>query len=140
MRGTAVAARLALVAALLSVAGCASSGTPTPFHDAGATPMVLTVQSPWPTGAHSCPVAMTSGRLVRNVSWGLVLIEDGTSITTRVIWPPGYSAREGSLIEVLDDKGRVVARELDHVSLPGGYLADREWTVCPGLDPVASPS
>jgi hypothetical protein len=140
MRGTGVAAGLALVAVVVAAAACGSASTKATSGPADSTPIALTTQSPWPAGPHSCPVAMASGQLVRSASWGLVLLEDGSGIVTRIIWPPGYSARGGAIIEVLDEQGRVVAREEDHVALPGGYLGDREWNVCPGLNPVASPS
>ena len=87
-----------------------------------------------------CPVALLHGQLVPDPWWGLAVIRDGSSTATKVVWPAGYIARRGQVVEVLDQAGRVVAREWDHVALPGGSLDVGVWGVCPGLDPVASPS
>jgi hypothetical protein len=134
---------LALVVAA-AAAACGSATTPSPSATspgaAGPTPIVLPVSTPWIETPPTCPAALLHGQLVPKPEWGLALIPDGTSTAARVIWPAGYTARLGTVIEVLDEARRVVAREWDQVALPGGFLQDGVWGVCPGLDPVSSPS
>ena len=128
---------LALVTAGAAAAACGSAATPspagTPAGVTGPTPIVLPVSTPWTQSPPTCPAALLHGQLVPNPEWSLALIQDGTSTATKVTWPAGYTARSGPVIEVLDGAGRVVAREWDHVALPGGLLGDGVWGVCPGL-------
>ena len=134
---------LALVVAA-ATAACGSAATPSPTQTppgaTGPTPIALPLSTPWIASPPTCPVALLHGQLVPNPSWGLAVIQDGSSAATKVVWPAGYTARPGQVIEVLDQAGRVVAREWDHVALPGGSLQDGVWGLCPGLEPVASPS
>jgi hypothetical protein len=142
-RGITAGLTLALVVAAAASA-CGSAATPspsaTPPGAAGPTPIVLPVSTPWVASPPMCPAALLHGQLVPNPEWGLALIPDSTSTAVKLIWPAGYTARAGTVIEVLDKAGRVVAREWDRVALPGGYLQDGAWGVCPGLDAVAAPS
>jgi hypothetical protein len=135
---------LALLTVTFSAAACGSGATPAPTQPpagpARPTPIVLPVSTPWAASPPSCPDALLHGQLVPHPDWGLAVIQDGTSTATKVVWPAGYTARPRSVIEVLDGAGRVVAREWDHVALPGGGVDDGGWGVCPGVDPVASPS
>jgi hypothetical protein len=132
------AARAAIVLLLGLSSGCASASATVP----AGTPAGITVplQSPWDTDPPTCPVAFARGRLVSDANWGIAFVRDDTSVTTKVLWPSGYSARPGSPAEVLDETGRVVARVGDTVMLPGGGVVDGEWWVCPGIEPTPASS
>jgi hypothetical protein len=79
----------------------------------------------------ACEMALASGRLVADARSGLGLA-DTTGEVTPVIWPFGYSARrEASGVVLLDETGRAVAREGDHIEMGGGFGADA-FAACAG--------
>jgi photosystem II stability/assembly factor-like uncharacterized protein len=80
------------------------------------------------------------GTLVADGRWGIGIRAEVVGGVIGVAWPHGYSARPGPPIEVLDETGRVVAREGDAVTLPGGQDTDGLWRVCPGLEPATLPA
>ena len=85
-----------------------------------------------PAPVSVCDDALTSGRLVTSAQSGLALA-DSTGHVTEVLWPSGYSARRGvSGIELVDEKGAVVAREGDFVEIGGGLGANDVWNACAG--------
>lgn len=87
----------------------------------------------------ACDGAITSGRLTNNRPNGLALqAPDGA--TTLVLWPFGYSTRGfvGSM-ELVDDQGRVIAREGDNVEVGGGMGGDGFFAACAGTIRVVPP-
>ena len=91
-----------------------------------------------PAPAQACMDALIGGTLVRHAPSGLGIAGDDGPATT-VEWPFGYAARdEGGRIALLDDHGRVVAREGDEVMVGGGFGTD-VWHACgPVTVPAAS--
>lgn len=85
-----------------------------------------------PAPVEACEDALISGRLVADARTGLA-ISDSTGKVTPVLWPFGYSARSGlSGLELVDDRGAIVAREGDFVEMGGGLGANETWGACPG--------
>jgi len=112
--------RLVLVA--LSAAACA---VPTP-----ADLIPVPTSAPLPLfGPLACHDALLEGELVADDEFGFVVAHsNGPSPVT---WPHGYVARDAPRRELLDDSGRVVAREGDMVALGGGYVdGSPGFTVC----------
>ena len=130
-RWTALAAIVLLVGL---VGGCGPADATPTAPILGPARIALPQQSPWATYPPTCPAALARGLLVADADWGVAFVRDGTSATTKVIWPYGYSAMPGPPVEVLNEAGVVVAHAGDVVSLPGGGVVDGEWWVCPGLD------
>ena len=73
--------------------------------------------------------ALLGGRLVKSVASGLsVTSADGAS--TAVEWPFRYSAVEvAGRIQLLDETGKVVAREGDEITVGGGF-GNNLWHAC----------
>ena len=95
---------------------------------AGCAAQLRTASAPVDAGDD----ALTSGRLVADARTGLAL-SDATGKVTPVLWPFGFSARSGlSGLELVDERGKVVAREGDFVEITGGFGADETWRACPG--------
>lgn len=70
--------------------------------------------------AQACDAALLAGSLVRQPQTGLGIAQSDVEISA-VEWPFGYTARtEGGLVVLLDETGKVVAREHDRVSVSGG--------------------
>jgi len=85
-----------------------------------------------PAPVNVCDDALTTGRLVTSAQSGLALA-DSTGHVTEVLWPSGYSARRGiSGIELVDEKGGVVAREGEFIEMGGGLGANDVWNACAG--------
>jgi hypothetical protein len=82
------------------------------------------------TTAQVCPAALLEGVLLADDADGfLVRHEEG--FITPVLWPDGYTVRDGDVRELLDADGRVVAREGDFVSAGGGMTGNNEaFQVC----------
>jgi hypothetical protein len=78
----------------------------------------------------ACPGALLEGDLLADDGDGfLVRHEEG--FITPVVWPEGYTVRDGDVRELLDAGGRVVAREGDFVSAGGGMTGNNEaFRVC----------
>jgi hypothetical protein len=80
----------------------------------------------------ACDEALLTGRLVGSAASGLA-IADADGKITEMLWPFGYSARRDvSGIALIDDKGRLVAREGEMVHMAGGLGANDVWGACPG--------
>lgn len=79
-----------------------------------------------------CMDALLGGTLTRHAQTGLgVTSADGQS--TAVEWPFGYTSRqEGTKVALLDEAGKVVAREGDQISVGGGF-GDDMWHACGGV-------
>jgi hypothetical protein len=74
-----------------------------------------------------------TGRLVGNDLTGCItlLLSDRTEVA--LFWPPGYRANFHPL-QVLDDRGRVVATDQGPVFLGGSHLAEHEHPACHGYE------
>jgi hypothetical protein len=110
-----------LVVALASAAGCAGSLL-------GVNVALRTADAP----ADACMLALMSGTLAANPQSGLGI--DGSEAPIAVEWPFGYSARNelGKLV-LLDETGKVLAREGDEVEIGGGFGANDIWHACAGV-------
>jgi hypothetical protein len=85
-----------------------------------------------PAPMNACEDALGSGRLVANSQSGLAF-QDSAGGVTPVLWPFGYAARRGATgVELLDEKGAVIAREGDFVTAGGGTGNDGFFAVCAG--------
>ena len=85
-----------------------------------------------PAPAAACDGLLTGGQLVRSQESGLGLQVPGEAITP-VTWPFGYRASGiiGS-VELLDETGRVLAREGEFVEVGGGLHGDGSFLACAG--------
>ena len=80
-----------------------------------AAPMV-----PNEDGDFFCLLARAEGRLVAHPGWGLAL-QPGLDPPYPIVWPHGYAGRiAGERVELLDHRGRVVARSGDTLEMAGG--------------------
>jgi hypothetical protein len=86
--------------------------------------------------AGPCAAAILGGRLVADPGGRLTVHPDGAP-ARGLRWPAGYRVRRSSAgLEVLDDRGAVVAREGAIVALRGGELGASGWDVCGVVDPT----
>ena len=84
--------------------------------------------------AVECDAALTSGSLERHPTSGLG-INSGDGFVLAVVWPFGYTARTNlSTVELVDETGKVVAREHDRVNVGGGMGGELGpepfWAAC----------
>jgi len=80
--------------------------------------------------AQPCPAALLEGVLLPDDAGGF-LVRHEAGFVTPVIWPDGYTVRDGEVRELLDRSGQLVAREGDFVSLGGGMIDnDAAFAVC----------
>jgi hypothetical protein len=121
---------------VLALAGCASGGAP-----ATATPAPATTVTPTAPGEvifpiraaaqqpQACMDALIGGTLARSAASGLgITSADGKH--TPVEWPFRYTAREdGGRVSLLDETGKVVAREGDEITIGGGF-GNQLWHSC----------
>jgi hypothetical protein len=90
-------------------------------------------------GPTACPAALLEGELVADDEFGFV-VAHADGFTSAVTWPHGFVARDALRRELLDDSGRVVAREGDLVALGGGEgSAGPGFVVCGQLDVTPVP-
>ena len=123
--------RLVLVALVL--AGCAGSA---PAH---LIPVPTSAATGFRGGPAACPAALLEGELVADDEFGFV-VAHADGLASAVTWPHGYVARDAPRRELLDDSGRVVAREGDLVALGGGETgAGPGFVVCGQLDVTPVP-
>ena len=88
--------------------------------------------------AEACPAALLEGELLADDQDAfLVRHEEGFVIA--VIWPDGYTVRDGDTRELVDPSGEVVAREGDLVALGGGMNLDESAFVVCGPFTVTPP-
>jgi hypothetical protein len=81
-------------------------------------------------GPLACNDALLEGELVADDQFGFV-VSHADGFNSAVTWPHGYVARDAPRRELLDDSGRVVAREGDIVALGGGETgAGPGFVVC----------
>jgi hypothetical protein len=120
MNSRILAARAALVAVVLVVAGCQGLLPTTQVQ-------LLTGN---PEGGEDCNLLPHEGSLVVDPNYGTAVIQDapwgkaGSSPVT-MAWRPGFIGRRvGSEVEVVDPDGRVHATTGQHISFyPGGSIA-----------------
>lgn len=85
-----------------------------------------------------CDQALLAGSLERQAETGLGI---GASdlVVTPVQWPFGYSARKDLQgIVLVDQTGRIVAREHDRVEVGGGLGNGNLWFACGGVKVVSN--
>jgi hypothetical protein len=88
--------------------------------------------------SENCDLALIAGSLERHPQTGLGIGTSGEEVTP-VQWPFGYSARmEISTVVLVDEKGKVVAREHDRVEAAGGAGAEGTWIACGPVTAVSS--
>jgi len=88
--------------------------------------------------AQNCDLALIAGSLERHPQTGLGIATSGEEVTP-VQWPFGYSARmEISTVVLVDEAGKVVAREHDRVEASGGAGAGGTWFACGPVTFVSS--
>ena len=88
--------------------------------------------------SENCDLALIAGSLERHPQTGLGIGTAGEEVTP-VQWPFGYSARmDIGAIVLVDDGGRVVAREHDRVEAGGSVAADGMWIACGPVGAVSS--
>lgn len=117
-----MSSRSLLILALV-LSACAgpfgADATPLPSDRPGAT------RTP-----EACPGALLEGELLRDDDSGF-LVRHAEGFVTPILWPEGYTVRDGETRELLDPSGVVVAREGDFVALGGGFTAgDTAFIVC----------
>ncbi len=85
-------------------------------------------------GRALCHDALLAGRLVAHPAWGLV-VQAGSDPPLRIVWPHGYAGRvAGDRIELLDNRGDVVARSGDSIEMGGpaaNVTEDEGFGACP---------
>jgi hypothetical protein len=88
--------------------------------------------------SEACMLALTSGTLARHPETGLGIAgPEGT--VQAVEWPFGYSAwTEVSQTVLVDETGKVIAREGDQIEVGGGLgNGEQLWHACGGVQVVA---
>lgn len=107
-----------IVFAAAAMASCspAPTGTPSPSNPVATAFSIRTpAQEP-----QACMEALMQGRLVRQAQTGLG-IGDQSGLVYPVEWPFRFTARlEGARVVLVDNRGAVVAREGDQISVGGG--------------------
>lgn len=85
-----------------------------------------------PAPVDACEDALGSGRLVTSQQSELAL-QGTTGEVFQVLWPFGYSARSaGTGVELLDETGKVIAREGDFIQAGGGFGVNGVFGACAG--------
>lgn len=112
---------------VIAVAACSPAASPTPLASAPAGQAVgLRTAAVQP---QACMDALLGGTLTKHAQSGLgITSADGQQ--TPVEWPFRYSSRlEGGRIILLDETGKVVAREGDELNVGGGF-GNQFWHAC----------
>jgi hypothetical protein len=127
-----VFARLRLVVAFTTLlAACAAGASPTTAPPTPGGEVVLRTQAPQALPTKACMAGLIAGTLIRDAQSGVGLRDDQSAVHS-VVWPYGYSARDdGGRLALIDETGRVLAHEGDHVSIGGGEI-DGSWLACVG--------
>ena len=131
---------LILVAAATIFAACSGAASPSPTPEPtpsaaiGEAFAIRTAAAP----PQACMDALVSGKLVQHPASGLGIGIVG-SPALAVEWPFGWTARvQVGRVVLLDETGKVVAREGDDVQMGGGQGAlpglNAIWFTCGGLE------
>lgn len=112
---------------LLALAACSPAASAAPTAPASAA-QAFGIRTA-PVEPQACMDALLGGTLARHAQSGLgVASADGQQ--TAVEWPFRYSARlEGGRVVLLDETGKVVAREGDAITVGGGF-GTLFWHAC----------
>jgi hypothetical protein len=85
-------------------------------------------------GQTFCHTAGAGGQLVAHPAWGLA-IQNATYPPQLIVWPHDYVGRiAGDHVQLLDDRGRVVARTGDWIEMGGGqttFEGAQGFAACP---------
>lgn len=89
-----------------------------------------------------CLDALDAGRLVADPRWGIA-VQAGVNPPDLIFWPHGYVGRvAGDRLELLNDRGQVIAHTGDHIEMGGGMttIGGREgFSPCPvGIEVIPS--
>jgi hypothetical protein len=113
-----------LIVVALAVAACSTAASAAPTTPAVAPFPLRTA----PVQPQACMDALIGGTLARNPASGLGIANADEA--TAVEWPFRYSARsELGRIVLVDETGKVVAREGDEITVGGGF-GNQFWHAC----------
>ena len=115
----------ALIVVAVAVAACSPAASATPGALATAAQALIRTAAFQPD---ACMDALLGGTLVKHAQSGLGVGSEGE--LTAVEWPFRYSASlEGGRLVLLDETGKVVAREGDEINVGGGF-GNQFWHAC----------
>jgi hypothetical protein len=78
-----------------------------------------------------CPANFIDGDLVADDSAGTAIVSTDSHLP--IMWPYGYTGRvRGSVIEIVDPTGLVVAQTGTRIRLLGAEAERGTWLACPG--------
>jgi hypothetical protein len=84
-----------------------------------------------PPGMIGCYTSGTSGQLVADDVAGTAIIDGSGGHRYAVTWPTGYTGRSTwGGVEVIGDRGQVIARTGVWVSMSGGFWGDGSFLAC----------
>ena len=110
---------------VIAVAACSPAASATPAAPATIAQALIRTA---PVQPDACMDALLGGTLARNAQSGLGVNNEGEQMA--VEWPFRYSARlEGGRMALLDETGKVVAREGDEITVGGGF-GNQFWHAC----------
>jgi hypothetical protein len=114
-----------LIVIAVAVSACSPAASATPGAPASAAQALILTAAFQPD---ACMDALLGGTLVKHAQSGLGVGSEG--VLTAVEWPFRYSARlvDGRLF-LLDETGKVVAREGDEINVGGGF-GNEFWHAC----------
>lgn len=85
-------------------------------------------------GQTFCHLARSAGQLVVHSEWGRA-VQNAPYPPELIVWPHDYVGRRaGDHVQLLDDRGRVVARTGDWIEMGGGQITfegDQGFSACP---------
>ena len=88
--------------------------------------------------SETCDLALIAGSLEKHPQTGLGIGTGGEQVTP-VQWPFGYSARmDLSGVVLVDETGKVIAKEHDRVEAGGGSGAEGVWIACGPVSTVSN--
>jgi hypothetical protein len=119
-------ARRGILAVTMLATIVAACGSAAPTSSPVVPPFAIRAAQVQP---QACMEALLSGRLAQNAMTGLGVVSAGGQ-PMPVEWPFRYSARvDGGRVSLLDESGKVVAREGDEINVGGGF-GNQVWFAC----------